>query len=583
MKSRYLVLAMIAVLFSAACGTALYGDTRHVDNVNLFNRQLTVANIGDTVTPVRVLVKTWAPGGYTTVSSGSDLVLDGDEHATRINTKPLAEASDYDHNGMSARFRGTPLTQFNAPNQTANIMTKFYWLGHYSSFSDPLRYDLSRDVVQSGRMFVNGETPSVGATLNPIIMHYNVDVIERRKLKLTTGALNLGNVLRGANILSSSFVVNTTNSRPNWVTNVTVAKGGQAMGQLTANETLVNASGKKNIALTGRLTEYNAALSKSAQLTVETAEAATAGDTKAYSKLNVSYKANVGVAKIAKTATFTGAPVLSAQIGAGEQLASYKGATFNSSDPAQTWSLSSRVAQAGTLATNTTTAESITGPGSLGAALYGAVGSEAEIVASTPVNKTTTSTLTMQWRKRTAGEALHPGPLVVAPGTTGPIPKWLTSDVVKIGGTALDAGDVTYALQMTFDNRINLALDGQTNGTPEKEFEDLYIAKLNTGNQWERAAAGTGHWQSLAAFLEENNTKTLDQLEGNWGVDPTPVDGDTDKQRYKSWAIIRNTGGTFAVVPEPATVIMMISACMGAMAYGWRRLRSPARQRVWQA
>jgi hypothetical protein len=591
MKLRYTALAAIAVLLGAAqqqWGATLYGAGRHVDGINLVNRQLTVLPIGSQLVPVRVMAGGYYAGGYTTVSSGSDPWRDSDAHSTRVNTALVGEGSMHDNNKMSVMWRGTPLSQFNAPNQTANMQTKFWAVGNFNNFSNP--YDLLND-----KFFTNGEAPSVEASLLPVLMKYNVDALEQRKLKLSTASRNFGNMLCGAKI-SSTFVVNTVDPHPVYATRVTIAKGGKAMGPLTVGETLVNAPGSKGIALTGRLSNYNATLSKSVTLSVTSAEAASVGDTKPYAGLNVSYKANVGIAKIAPTATFTGAMKLSAQVAAGEQLASYLGATFESSDPTQTWSLASKVAAPGTLASNATLASNVSKvqyytsgpnkgkamPNELGSALYGAVGSEAKIFASTP--SSTGGGVTMEWRKRAPNER-HDGNTVPTPNLpipSGEAARWLTSDVVRIGGTALAAGDVTYALQMGFDNRIDLSFDGQTEGTVEKEFNSLYIAKLNGSNQWERAAVGTGHWMSLEDFLAANHGTTLDALEGNWGVDP---DSATDPQgRGKSWAIIKNSGGVFAVVPEPATVIMMISASIGAMVYGWRRLvRSQVRTGVWKA
>jgi hypothetical protein len=63
----------------------------------------------------------------------------------------------------------------------------------------------------------------------------------------------------------------------------------------------------------------------------------------------------------------------------------------------------------------------------------------------------------------------------------------------------------------------------------------------------------------LTASLAEG--KTLDELVGNWGVEAAT---------QTSWAIVRG-GGIFAVVPEPTAILMLVSATLGAMTYGWRR------------
>jgi hypothetical protein len=220
--------------------------------------------------------------------------------------------------------------------------------------------------------------------------------------------------------------------------------------------------------------------------------------------------------------------------------------------------------------------------------LFGVVGSEAKIVDSYYAGTGTSpaGTVQMQWRARTKDEA-HAlvknasGKWVTGslPGVGLPDPTWLTSDVVKIGGTAITA-DTYYVLQMTFDNRINLSFDGPTAGTIEKEWKNMYIVQLKeSGNteKWHPAEGhkGTGHFYTEAAdlgggdgvtlddFLESAiaQGKTLNQLVGEWGV---------NAKTQTSWAIVRGTG-IFAVVPEPTVVLMLVSATLGAMTYGWRR------------
>ena len=221
--------------------------------------------------------------------------------------------------------------------------------------------------------------------------------------------------------------------------------------------------------------------------------------------------------------------------------------------------------------------------------LYGAVGSEAEIVDSTALAAPTT--VTMQWRKRLPGEAHDPR---APPTPTLPAGGWLTSDVVKIGGVAADA---TYALQMSFDDRINLALDGSTNGTVANEFPNLCLTEFdNSMNQWVNAAtlgttglhAQQAVFDSLADFRAANATTPLDQLQGSWGVDPAT----SPTGIGEAWAIVSGGGsGIFAVdpgsslaaaaawtgssgvttVPEPSTLALLISAAVVPMVYGLRR------------
>jgi hypothetical protein len=267
----------------------------------------------------------------------------------------------------------------------------------------------------------------------------------------------------------------------------------------------------------------------------------------------------------------TGGTVLTANVAAGSTLAN----------------LSSMVNPSNTLSQNTTPAAWVTGTGSIGSALYGAVGSEADILASTAL--AANATISMQWRQRSPGEAKSP---TAAAGTTLPHGAWLASDVVQIGGAT---SGVSYALQMTFDNRINLALGGSAYDNLANECSNLDMVELNTAtNQWVNAAttgalgvdAQQGVSESLSAFLVNHSTDTLAQLQGSWGVDPTA----TNQGIGHSWAIVAGGGsGVFAVdpsslaamsgsnfiatslVPEPSSLALLIAAALGLLALGFRR------------
>jgi len=299
-------------------------------------------------------------------------------------------------------------------------------------------------------------------------------------------------------------------------------------------------------AAAGRLDAYEKAMSVAKTLTV------TGASTKS---LKLTYKTDVGIAKnTTYSSPTTFGKVLSAKVKAGSSMASYTASTTPGSFVRQ-WSLSSKVDPTGTLAADATA------PGSVGSGWgTGLVGSEAEIVAAT--TQAAVSKPTMAWRGRSPTETSGP---ITVPGSSA---QYLTSDAVKIAAVASDA---TYALQMTFDNRINLAKDGQAGGTIEKEWGSMFIAKMDEGTGvWEKVGLGAGVQKSLQSFLEENAGTSLAALEGSWGVDVAGTQADT-QQRGHSWVIMKNTGGVFAVVPEPATVLMMISATVGALAYGWRR------------
>jgi hypothetical protein len=501
-----------------------------------------------------------------------DVDTGGDQIAYSSTGKAAKDA-----NKVTATL-GTPSGPLNGSGQTATVNLTFGKVGKFTS---------TFDIGSSAKaLLLKGAkgTPNVAAS-----MQYEVNVVEQRKLKVTNSTLKLGSVLRGANIAADYNVI-TKNKTPGSASYVTIAKNGVlTTGGLTVNETsILSDATSSTIRLSGRLTNYDSKVKvKGILAPVTSAEATSVGDPGGYKDLKLAYTANVGIAsKIQKKPGGLGdfgdaakMTVLKAMVGDGEQMGNrYVNAEgVIVADTGNSYSLSSKVAKNATtglgLSAEATPADSVTRAyinekGKVVKSnlknLFGIVGSEAEIVASTA--RVTGGELSMTWRARTASESMGKkldGVLPLTPGTTGA--KWLTSDVVKISGTT--SSDI-YALQMTFDNRINLALDGQTEGQLDKEWTSMWIGQLNTtGTAWGKAATGdlakVGNYESLADFMEANAGKTLAELEGSWGV---------DKAAQKSWAIVRGGGsGVFAVVPEPATIVMMLSAALGAMTYGWRR------------
>jgi hypothetical protein len=172
-------------------------------------------------------------------------------------------------------------------------------------------------------------------------------------------------------------------------------------------------------------------------------------------------------------------------------------------------------------------------------------------------------------------------------------PKWLTSDVVKIGGITDPTS--AYALQISFDNRINEALDGgSAAASVAAERNGLYLAEVDSNGKWQRAgalnesayvAANPSTTQnvdmSLSQFLTTEMAKglTLKDLLGSWGLDDNDQSashpfGVSNTGTGFSWAIVAGGGsGIFAVVPEPAELALLISAAMGFAFYGVRRYR----------
>ena len=200
----------------------------------------------------------------------------------------------------------------------------------------------------------------------------------------------------------------------------------------------------------------------------------------------------------------------------------------------------------------------MTGISSLGAAaLDGLVGSEASILDSGTAGAATT--VSMQWRARNSAETGQTPPI---PGTTGA--GWLTSDVVNVSGVS---GVSSYVLQMTFDPRINLAWDGPVNGTTAAEFNGLYIGVYDSATQgWDNNTVGAGYSGSYANFMAAELASNPSYVApvGTWGVDPTTS---------HSWEVVSGNG-TFAVVPEPSTMALLVAAALALVGCGLKRWRS---------
>ena len=151
--------------------------------------------------------------------------------------------------------------------------------------------------------------------------------------------------------------------------------------------------------------------------------------------------------------------------------------------------------------------------------------------------------------------------------------------MVQISGLGSGATGTVYALETTFDNRINVCLDGETDGTLPHEEPLLCIAQLVNG-QW-TAPSGTNETPPvpgaarfvglpLNTFLSEELAKgvSLDSLVGDWGVDGSLV---PSTPTYRSWEIVRG-GGVFAVVPEPSAIALLGMALVGLLAAAWGRV-----------
>ena len=235
---------------------------------------------------------------------------------------------------------------------------------------------------------------------------------------------------------------------------------GSLVGTVNITQTLINGAGTINVPLTFEADSLGV-ISGSASLGVMTAEAASVQDTKAYapigvafSPVNVGWAATGGVSTTNSNVQTFGAP-LSAYFAAGSQISpSPNGA-----------SLTSIVGVAGTAGSNSTatgqngsTLSSTTGAITKGQGpRHGRIGvrhppkhdahqqCEHHHVLANRNNAENGSFLDPTWSTQLPSGV-----------------QWLASDVVDIPGVP---SDLTYAMEMSYDDRINTTLD--SDGLPE--------------------------------------------------------------------------------------------------------------------
>lgn len=553
----------IVTLTNESDATDPFNHQSQVTGAVLANRHLNISSLGTSSVPVRAMPKI---SQTTTISTGGDLA-DDDNHATRVDTvKGTVVSAD---KSVNVAYNGTPLTTFNDINQNAVLNVTFSKKGR------------QQGTLDLAGLLKNGEANTVGATLQSASLAYDVNVLEQRSLKGSTKVID---VLKGAP--SADLLITSKNKSLDAATMVYLGTTGKSeLGDLDLNGRVlvggVEASGNitpvttsaSYVSLAGAKLSSYGTVAGSGALSVTSAEAASVGDTKAYKAMNVKYKVNVGMAnKYTKKPTsaidFSQATVLSASMAADSTLAG----------------LASKLAPKGTLQDPKNISVAAT---SLKSKLYGPVGSEAEILTSTAIP--TASTVSMQWRVRTKGEAHDPK--ATLPDSTMPSGcSWLASDVVKIDGIG---GTVAYALQMTFDNRINLALDGATNGLIANEFPSLYIAEYDTTKKvWENAAGASsvGHKESFAKFMTDHAGVSLSSLLGNWGVDTT---ASSNTGIGYAWTVVSGSGifavdpchpdlgGGITAVPEPSCIVLAMTGIIAAFAYARHKrcFRHPIKER----
>lgn len=242
-----------------------------------------------------------------------------------------------------------------------------------------------------------------------------------------------------------------------------------------------------------------------------------------------------------------------------------------------TWSLQAFVQNAGG-------GSALVGPGGS----YGGLGSTTNFasVIGTPtvatilagVNSSAGSkTILMDWRE--PGLWYDPDPAVLPPGDPLPVPADLIEPAILVSNVLkfdiVDYADEMFVLQMTYDQDAMDTHFGDEAGEEiaagaggifiaYKPYEDPFLA--STG--WTNAAAlvGDGVLSDPLLGLWQDNGSPVDP--GVWGVD---TGSNTAWVVLGSWLPGYGLPGEFAVVPEPGSMVLLLTGLLGLVFYLRRR------------
>ncbi len=375
-----------------------------------------------------------------------------------------------------------------------------------------------------------------------------------------------------------------TNTTTMTVTN-TAADAATATGQFTTSLTGTNAAS----ASLGTITN-NPVGTTPAQIPVNYAAAAAPTTTAATFTLSITNTSNASDATGNKSTNFS--------VNVGDATAD----NSNSQPTAPTFgpAMTASVPHNGSYAGLSSQVTSLTGTGGFDAG-FGAIGianglgRTATILAGTnsTANGNGTATVAMKWRTLSTSGAINEQTgagsgfkgRMYSPGLAAPT-TGLISDVVDVSGLTVgaeSAGGATdpFVLQMSYNPALLPKGSTTNNHTTFSTLEGSLAANklINlvsfSGTTWDRAVDDNtgnaitlktdpsyGYLGSYAQYIsagQPGNGKTLAQTLGAWGVDTT---------NHVIWADV-NHNSQFAVVPEPATILLAGLGLLGLV--GLRR------------
>lgn len=159
------------------------------------------------------------------------------------------------------------------------------------------------------------------------------------------------------------------------------------------------------------------------------------------------------------------------------------------------------------------------------------------------------STVAMAWRVRTGQEVAG---------------NQLFSDVLSLSASLGTSNLPLYVLAMQYDDSLG---DGVALGWWDTDSDAWLLATAgNSGNN--ASAAQLDYQGSFAAFQAEYGTTLADYV-GAYGADPN---------QNQVWAVLNHASEFAVMVPEPSSLLLLGSACLGLLGLAGRRRN----QKTWK-